>query len=752
MKKYVLLFLICASSFVQAQEFVKEHILNSKYYVGDIAELVTKQPDSLVEYYVSNRIKLKLEDEDLAYELKVIDDSLLLWRFKIPSKNYLVGEGKKLEFIDGVKGSARIEFDIFSKDLKPMGYFPKVLYKDVAKPQPISFEFNNASYVDKISFDTDDLKIEGTLGNEIESTNPKFIINETTNIITINVILGDNGLGDVSFHYRKIGNENKISKHSLDIDLIQKNWNNRFDITTSSDLYLDDFTEYKYLPEITFDFSKVAISDQSFTINSDSTKIKLRTAAGERTFSLDGGNKKINVEVFDLKEAGQHEISVKGINSDKFYTKLQILPEPKISSFLIANSASYEILKMQKETYSILIKGDDLHLMKDVKAAILNIDSGREFDLEKNESNISEDVIMCSLTFDELNDIPIGNYHLILKRKLHPANPTARIYKHDQIIKIKNPLTIIQPSQIETGLYMANYFNGDTLPKRYNAKLKGHLLEGDSPITFEIKPNITYSRNSDGSIRNWIPQYLKIEAIHIKSNGSEVRKTITEGGNDYVTVADRPVYIDINEELNIIDGLSVNEEVVIKLNHSQEVYGSNKLSPQRYYRYMRGVKGRDKIGITFSIPPYLSVVKRVRRKSVVVGENGETQVIFNGEKKIEFQSLTINAGLGIKFRDRSREDYAPSRWAVGAYIMGLDFGNKSSVQEQIEDVNSHDFIGRGSFNLMALGEFSFLNIDNPNTRIPVYAGLMYILDPLDTGSNFAFSFGIGIDIKLFGSN
>jgi hypothetical protein len=732
---------------VLSQNIILNKSSKKGFLVGSKAEIVTDQDIALKRFFLSNSLTLKLEDIDLVYNvtLNINDTNTLKWQFTIPAYNKLVGTDKNLYFDDGTNAIKQVSLNIYSNTPELIDY-SKVLFSDVHDYQPITFTLNNSAYVDKIEFSPNDIKIQGTSTNEIHSFSYGYNVDKS-NSITINIMPEQKEDLVLMLYYTDKDYQNQKVSIPIKIHYERKFLFQRFRIVTKDNLYLDDFEGNKFPPKISFDFTDIADvrpGDQC-TISPISSDILLK-AHGDLEFIMPQ-DKKIDIDIVEVKSSGDYEIRIEGRNNEKYTANLYVLPKPSISKFSIANSTNYTIEKKNHTGYSLKIEGMDLQKMQDVNIELVNIENNNSFPLEKINS-IEENVINSTIYFDGqgTEDIPVGKYILRLVRNIKDNDKSlVRAYP------ISNPvISIIYPKNILSSQLSKQYFTleqpdslytKDHYRKRFQSKM-GNILTKESPIILKITPDPGTAING--------PQFLQIEAKYFKVDGNQEVLKITDGGNNYISVFDKPIYINLKNEFGI-EELKLNEKISVNVTHSPDVYGSNKFSPGLNVEYYRGVRFLDKLGITMSIPPYIAAMKSVRRKTITEDDNGEQLVAYNGDKKIEFQQLLINAGVGFKYRGKTK-NYDPSPWAISLYLMGLDFANQSSTNEQKNDPNNYNFVGRGSFNLLLLGEYNFINLENPNTRIPVYFGGLYIINPIDEGSHFAFTFGLGVDIKLFGNN
>jgi hypothetical protein len=746
--KYLVIFLfLISSSLLKGQEIILFKDSKKEFLIGEKATVITSQNQKLYEFLLKNKIKLMLEGYEVNYQVtQILPDSLLKWEFGIPPINKLVGKDKKLKFDDGTNIQHQVLFNIYSEAPDLLNYNTSVIYSDVSEPQNLTFTFNNAAYIDKIEFIDKKIKIDGPKLNTITSNSSYgFNVNSINNTISINISPNDCENFNVRFYYTGKDTYKSVPTEPLElgISMERKYLNQRFKIATESTLYIDDFESQMYRPKIVFEFEDKVTVGRRYKIKEVSSDIELTTLTGGKEFDMPT-NKKVEVHIANIKASGIYEIKITN-NSDTLFSTLNILPKPNITEFKVTDSPENVIERDVNKIYSLFVKGNGLHTMSEVQIELVNFNTSQTYPLIK-QSNIEENFISTQIKFDlsSNQEIPVGKYYLRLYREL-AGKQFKRVYPfYNPQISIEYPKKIIANQVKQVSLFNPEYFfKGDSQPKRYLPFLKEKILAKNSPITIEISPNKEENEKFG-------PQYIKITTKYHKSDGNEVLLNITEGGNDYITVFNKPIFIDLKDEY-AINEFNVNEKIDVAIAHSPEKYGSNKMSPLNKMTYYRGSDLVDKIGITLTIPPYLASFRNVKRKTFSENEIGEIEVKYDGNKKIEFQSLAINAGLGIKYRSKDKF-YEPSKFALGLYIMGLDFANVNSVDEQKNEIENHNFIGRGSFNLMCLGEYSFLNLDNPNTRIPLYFGIVYIFDPLDGGSSFAPTFGFGIDIKLFGSN
>lgn len=737
----ILLLIIC--SLLKGQDLKLSKVSKKEFLVGHNGTVITKQPTEKLNYLLTNKINLILDGNEIEYQVTQLADTLLKWDFGIPSFNSLVGKDKNLIFDDGTNKQDKIIIDIYSNKPELVKYSTNIMYHDVIEPQNLTFTLNNVAFVDKIEFTDKKIQIDGTNLNSITPSSYGFNSNPINNTISINILPNDCNNFDILLYYTGKSTYQSSAPDTIQLRISKqrKYLHKRYKIITATSLYLDDFETQKYKPKIIFDFESLNAVAGRYTINIESSDIEIKTLTGEIEFDMPQ-NKKQEVEITDVKASGIYDIKISNNSGETFSSTLNILPKPNITGFKISNSSDNKIEKDLNKIYSVILKGTGLHKMSEVQVELVNLTTSQAYTLIK-QPNIEENSINTQIKFvlTSKEEIPIGNYFLRLSRELKETQ-IKRIYPiYNPLISIVHPKIIVPDQVKQISLYEPKFFKEDSIPKKYKS-LKSKILSKDSRITLKVSP---IPENTKAG-----PQNIKVTAKYYKSDGNEVVLNVTEGGKDYVTIYDKPVFIDLKEEF-AINEFNVNEKIKVTFAHSPEIYGSNKISPINEITYYRGSSFMDKIGITVTIPPYLAAFRNVKRKTITEDENNNIDVKYDGESKIEFQSLAINAGIGFKYRNKNKH-YEPSRFALGLYLMGLDFANSNSVEEQRNEKDNHNFIGRGSFNLMFLTEFSFLNLDNPNTRIPVYLGAVYIFDPIDGGSNLAPVFGFGIDIKLFGSN
>jgi hypothetical protein len=765
-------------------------ISNKEFLVASAATIITEQDQETTDFLLSNNITIKLAcEEKISYKVTKYKDHLIKWEFFIPNNNCVVGEGKELKFDDGSNKSAIIKINIYAK--KPILYSsePTSFYSDFKEPQTLKLFLNKVSYVDKVEFISPKVIIKGTKTSEITADNPYLNIDSVNNVLAFDFFPNDTSkIYKIIFHYRDNSFKSKQSDDTaiLKISLEKSKLKEQFQIVHTTKLYFDDFTE-NMDKKVSFNFNNKGKPKKKYRIEVEGFDLNIVTnEGGDIDFIMpDTGIQKVDVKIDNVKSCGKFPIKVYSNANDTLYSTLNIMKKPNITSIIISNSSGNKtIIKELGEIYHIKILGDDLHLMSDVQVELVNANTSEFIELKKEET-LEENCINTNIYFDsaKIKKMIIGDYYLRLSRKIGDNGELRKLYPFTQslisIIYPKKPTSELLSISLDNphffkrqGFQKPNkkykYFypsvftpllfatlnkilipNGDdTLNQDRNAGLDQYIVDSKSPLVLKISSN-----NNDPC---YSPQYLNISAKYVKADGNETISKVSDNGNNYIVVYNKPLYIDIKNELNI-DELNANEKVIIKVEHSPEIYGTSKLTRGRTIECIRGFNVSDNIGITFSFPPYLVAFRNMRVKEVKSSENNDTIITYTGEKDINFQTLTINAGLGLKYRPID-DHYNPSKFAAGFYIMGLDFTNVNDYKSQKNDPKDNSFIARGSFNAMFLIEYSLINLNNPTTRLPIYFGGMYIFKPIDGDGHinwknyrhYAGVFGIGIDISLLG--
>ena len=770
--KAILLFLCLYSVYsfgqVYNNEIIKNNNSESCFKAGEKAILEIKSRPTVIDSIRKGKFTLLLDNFNIEYRCDSISPNVLRLIFTVPKSNALVKSEVKLKFDDTSGVIYYIPINIYSNEPYLISYEPEKVYYDLKDKQRLTLRIANVESVNKIKFLNPHVKIYGTYCDSITNDEKNFIfISESENTVSFDVFwpsVKDEDTVKLKIYYLDQNCNIQFKTVPLINFKITKYYlNNKFRIensTGSKNLYLDDCNVNLALPTITLDFTMIQDlngSDKITTLKVSPDSLTIVSKSGKVSEEI-SDTKTLEYNIVKINCSGTFLIKADVGSQHDLYGNIEILPVPKISDFMISDSPGNILVKGSGKTYRIKIYGDKLHKMSDLTAQLVNISSGKIYDLTPQQI-IEENTMTASINCDyDTKNPPVGTYYLSLTRKVGTTD-FMRVYEFtDKLITIKHPYLINQ-NQIDAEnvalIDAVTRYKGDSIPRYYkklwnsdnkkkrNVNEYNHILDEFSPIQLKIKADsIVNSKNG--------PQYINITAKYYRSDGTELVTKITDSGHDYITVLDKDKRIDVRKELNL-ENFNVNERVCITLAHSPDMYGSDKQSISYTYTYFRGMNPWDRIGLTFSIPPYLAAARCVKQKSIIQNDSLGPIIEYGGKSTFKMQSLVINAGLGIKYRWSNRY-YRPSRIAIGLYFMGMDLANKYSNNEQKYDPDNNDFIARGSFNVMFLGEYSFINIDNPNTRIPVYAGVIAVIDPIDGGSHFAFAFGLGIDIGLFGHN
>lgn len=653
---------------------------------------------------------------------------IALLSMDIPNLKKLIGVGEKIEFskpdttlfatIEIYAGTPQI---LSYKVIKPQT--ENLIFKSYQELQTIELVFNKYTYVDSVYFTDAGFNIQGKNENK-DTLSISFF---TTDIIKTELVID---------YYPKNSNGIKqIKKFNLDrIKIVDANNVIQFNVDEGEYIYIDDLQE-GLSHELLFNFNGEKLKGLHEIVVKDASNYKF-----DKEFYQLNDEDKCNASLITADKSGDFEIDlIPVVNyTKKTYTAtLSVLPAPNITKvqYLSLENNLIQITREENAKYVFTLVGEKLNKMDDLTSYLKNVNSGNEIKLNyKNNNLINEREY--ELIMKNVNTIDTGAYKIILRR-------TFKGRTRDYECHVAR-LNIIEPKKKLDQVKKIDFIDPDyTIKKKeYNDKLinkSQYVLDEKSPLKFELK------LDDDNKII-YGTQFLDVDLRYTRINGTIETKSIRN-----YRLTDPVQVIDIKQELNM-KRLDINESIDVSIKHSEQFYGENQNS--NIYYLQRGLKFEDKIGLTVSLPPYLVAVRNVRRKTIIKDESGNiTDVKYDGSYELEGQSLLVNAGIGIKFRDQKYKngDYAAQRWAVGLYFMGLDMANQQSSDELINNEKDYSFIARGSFNILFLGEWSVINLDNVNTKIPIYLGSIFIPQPLDDGKKLALAAGIGIDIRLTGS-
>lgn len=673
--------------------------------------------------------------------------------FKLPVSKTWIGTNIKLicmkvSLVDGIPTYEYVEtkIDIWAPELLPKGNKvyqggQSAIYANYEPIQTINFYITNGIYVNSIS-----------CGKGIKNAGFTIIPSKTSsNIDTLSVSFSTMEPIELKFKFYYESFRNK-GHDSLEIDLsksyavIKSIEKIMFVSLTNNVFYHDDLQngigkKMNYvLPESTEDgYYKYYFIES----NSGDTISKVRT--DKDGVQISKSNYSDSCQLLNIERSGNYELQIRRfpITSSKFvyYYPVNILPVPVITSIEHngSNANFIYLNRVNNDFYQIRVFADRIEKMSDINAFLKN-GQGDELPLTFIRSSGPGEATY-ELSMENASIIDTGLYKLLLRR---PYQGGFRDYTcHIVNIYIVEPILIHSASK-DIKLKNPDYFPNKGLESVFYVN-KNHILKASSPLIMKYEL-------SDLDYLNYGTQYLDIDFKYIKNDGTiEVRSLrnykISPGSASEIDL--KIIFDDLEE------GLRPYESISIASSHSIEMYTISPYSIRDQWTIHTGLKFLEKLGVTLSLPPYLGAIRNVKRKTITKDEDGNVvDVIYDGDKKLEYQNLFINAGIGFKYRPMTLKTgfYKPSDLAVGLYFMGMDLADEKSKDQLLTDETDYSFISRGSFNILVLGEYSIPSLNSVNTRIPIYLGFIIIPRPIDNGSNFAFSVGLGIDISLKGNN
>ncbi|QXU42797.1 hypothetical protein [Pedobacter sp. D749] len=766
MKKFlVILCCVAISISIKAQQMVTALPSVGEIPMGDKTEIVLKLPSGdlkVLEMLRSKKFELRLDKFVIAaYTItEVVPNESFKLSFDCPKELGLAGKEKKLLLRDE-QAEVVVKLNIFSTAPVMKEMFPglvqtpgdKVVFTDVLEAQDLILKVDNYAAIERITFTDESVRLVGANSNSIDYTNSDFRVNPSENLIILKAhLLGVKSMQVKLFYIAQgtLVETPTVAMNDPYLRLDRRYLGGTFTLNPKK-LYVDDFFDQSLKPLIRVDLKEQGQVGTDYTFSLVGTnpqvtgiavKVKGTTNAKARYIA----GKDIELELPNILSAGSYELTANPPTGggNTLSAELNILPEPKIDRVCVLNSTSLELVRKFGNKYTINIKGAKLEQMTDVKIELVGKDPGnsRSFTLAR-DPGYQRDGLGVTLAFDskDPNLIPIGDFQVRLVRTGNdPLMP--RMYDSDNYIKISYP-KLIDPKQIEmVELANAHFVPDEDLreSQRYDKLRRIRVIRPESPLLLNIKPS--------GQLQEKGPQFLDVQAVYYKSNGSESKIQWTEGATKSISIAENEVVYDLRNALEIKEKLGINEKIFVTVKHSSEAYGPINSSLPITYKYYREVGFWDRFGITASIPPYMITGRKVARKTITKDASGAVvDVKYDGEKMFEVQSLVINAGLGFKYRFKDR-NYENSNFALTTYLMGMNFSDSKNRSEQINQEGNYDIIGNGSFNMLVMGEFSIANLDSINTRIPIYFGSAIVFKPLDKGQNMAWMLGLGIEIKI----
>ncbi|KGO93177.1 hypothetical protein [Flavobacterium subsaxonicum] len=700
------------------------------------------------------------------YKVSSVDNTNFIVEFNSPEEMGLLGQNKDLLLSNGVKDyNLKISFYADPPVMKNMrssntqNTSTMIFYNDIGDYQDIIIEVDDVTKVKKIKFTDGNLQIKGSGNtNEIDYSNSDFRTDIPNNLIYIKASLKNvQSLSFIMTYLDSSFNDTPTSEQLVprDINFLAKYPGGAMSVTPKI-FYADDFNIENATPDLTLDLSSSGRDGLNYDFslvnsiagsNLPSQNINIKSLNTNRA-SYNVG-KPIIVSLPTTITTGRYIVMAApgGNVINALRSEIVVLPQPSINGIVVRNAVNNnELVRKKGNTYTITVKGPKLQQMQDLKYYMVckTNPSVKIYSLTPDAA-ILEDAVNITLNFgdDNFHLIDAGDYEIRIARRV--PGGFEKTYLNDYTIKV------VYPKLMASNQTLPDYVGLSNTAVFYDSKIffkdekngKRKLLKPESPIILKIKPSPEIVEKG--------PQYLNVEAVYYQSNGNKTTVTWTEGDSNSLIVKDQDVTYNLKAAFNLQDSepLNIGEKIVVSVRHSPIVYGKNNTDEKQTFIYYRKDSFIERIGFTASLPPYIAVGRRVSKKTVVKDDQGNiTDVTFDeSSKKFQMQNLVLNAGIGFKFRFK-KDNYEPSNFALGAYVMGLNFADSDNSDDQLNNPESNDFVRNRSFNAMILGQFDIVNLDVLNAKIPVYLGPAYIFDPLDNGSKFAWVFGLGIDITI----
>lgn len=699
------------------------------------------------------------------YTVSSTDNTNFKIEFPSPVEMGLPGRDKALILSDGLKqypltisfyASPPVMKSLRSSNIQNNS--TTIFYNDINDYQDIIIELDNVRKVKKIKFSDPNLQIKGAgYTNEIEYSNGDFRADFSNNLVYIKASL--KGVQSLNFtitytnsNFQDILTSEQITPREISFMAKYPGGSMK---ATPAKFYADDFSIENSAPELTLDLSssgnagttyEFSLANNTPAANFVAQNLNIKDLPTHTATYITG--RPITVSLPGTIQTGRYTVRAApgGNLSTALRTEIFVLPQPAITGIVVRNTINNnELIRKKGNTYTITLKGPKLQQMKDLKYYLVcrTNPSVNVYSLNPDVT-ILEDAVNITFTFtdDNFNLIEAGDYEIRIARPV--AGGFEKAYLNDYTIKVTYPKIIAsnqtQPEYV--GLSGADIFSTKVFFKS-DKKGKRRLLIPDSPIILKIIKSPEIPEKG--------PQYLNVEAVYYQSNGNKSTIVWTEGDSNSLIIKDHDVTYNLKSAFNLPDTepLNIGEKIVVNVRHSPNIYGKSNTDEKQTYIYHRKDSFLERIGFTASLPPYIAVGRSVPKKTVAKDDQGNvTSVTFDQDsKKFQMQNLVLNAGVGFKFRFK-KDNYEPSNFALGAYIMGLNFADSDNSDDQLNDPENTDFVKNRSFNAMILGQFDLVNLDALNTKIPVYLGTAYIFDPIDSGSKLACVFGLGIDITI----
>lgn len=377
----------------------------------------------------------------------------------------------------------------------------------------------------------------------------------------------------------------------------------------------------------------------------------------------------------ELVRPGHHYAKVRA-NNQEYYIEFDILPNPVISRISggIDDRAQYDVYEQNQQ---LIIEGTNLNYVY-----VLNNDQPVELKLSSSDKN----QLIYDLSFHD-KGMSYGDHYLPVVIGNDPKGSIPYGKVNIKIVPPSRPYSITSFCKISDG---ANPLNYSLLYDGFSTDKSVQLIIDPASVPAE------YGRQSVEVTIN----YLDADGKLIKS---KKHSNLSDGGyNLEVKPGIQPIMV--NSTAND-DGEYVVPwgyiELVVK--HSDEFYRDH-LDDKEVVIFKCWMKGKkiDNWRLSFTVPPGL----------IAYGQRGDKPML---------QVSPLNVGFGIvkEFRDKNDKK---SRFSVGTYLAGLNFG--SSSRADAEGVDRSMFIQNNDIALMALGQVRLWSTGN--VLVPLQFGVGYI--------------------------
>jgi hypothetical protein len=664
---------------------------------------------------------------------------------QIPDDHSTIGDNKQLKLIyysekfNSTRELVSIGAGIVGKPPIISEIRTTVYYEDEPDYQTLDFIVSNFNSIESITLVPSTVKIKGTSTNTININSGYVRYDHQTSLVSIDY-RGAN-LDKIQITYREHNGtdipfviQTKLAQ-PIEVGCTftsTKKYQTEALALTPPAVFEDDLIDVGTSPTFTFEKKTPIVVPPGLT--AVNTTIKLDPNSFETVVLMPVGSKTGNFKITTNLLPSTYKVDLFTNNNPAVRLAqgaLIVRPKPLINNIYVdfRGNINTEIFPFSNPVrpYQLIVEGLSLD---DPSLRFYLSGNGNRIPLDRiiNRSNNYVTLEMYNPQRSRPEDFTVGDYRLLVERL--KANGTVGVYPFEtRSISIK-------PKRQPSDKLSLSFIN------------EGWVKKGGDWIT---RDDFSLSLDANPVTPDYDVQKFRITITQFDYNGVKVKdKIITESGNETIELATRSFSggvrirsYDILKQLDI-DRLQPFNRIRVKVEKtSQEEIPA----PSVFNFYSKG-KGFDKFGIVLSAPPFLVAMRSVKAK---VQEAGTNQVKYEGDERLVVQTLLVNAGVGFKWiprKSKEEDRYEPSPWNIGFYLLGLDFANAQSKTDQINDIKTNDFIARGSFNFLLLGELNLINLSSLNVRIPVNFGPLFIIDPLDNRANIAFAFGLGIDIPL----